>query len=86
MILGGVFQSLAVATPPGLGIDPVAQPGPGAMMPSRVKCAPQLPNKNKMMQREHRNDATGVLPATFVKLPARSSRDTERNPQTDSPS
>ena len=58
-------QSLAFGDPCGaLGIDPVAQPGSGAMMPLRVRCDPQLPNK--MMQREHRDEATGVLPATFL--------------------
>jgi hypothetical protein len=58
-------QSLASGDPCGaLGIDPVAQPGSRAMMPLRVRCDPQLPDK--MMQREHRNEATGVLPATFL--------------------
>jgi len=57
-------QSLAFGDPCGaLGIDPIAQPGSRAMMPLRVRCDPQLPDK--MMQREHRNEATGVLPATF---------------------
>jgi len=32
-------------------------------MPLRVRCDPQLP---KMMQREHRDEATDVLPATFL--------------------
>lgn len=58
------LQSLAFGDPCGaLGIDPVAQPGSGAMMPLRVRCDPQLP---KMMQREHRDEATDVLPATFL--------------------
>lgn len=58
-------QSLACGDPCGaLGIDPVAQPGSGAMMPLRVRCDPQLPNK--MMQREHRDEAIGVLPATLL--------------------
>jgi hypothetical protein len=58
-------QSLAFGDPCGaLGIDPVAQPGSGAMMPLRVRSDPQLPDK--MMQREHRNEATGVLLATFL--------------------
>jgi hypothetical protein len=57
-------QSLAFGDHCGaLGIDPVTQPGSGAMMPIRVRCDPQLP---KMMQREHRDEATGVLPATFL--------------------
>jgi hypothetical protein len=33
-------------------------------MPLRVRSDPQLPDK--MMQREHRNEATGVLLATFL--------------------
>ena len=58
-------QSLACGDPCGApGIDPVAQPGSGAMMPLRVRCDPQLPNKTR--QREHRDEATGVLPATFL--------------------
>jgi hypothetical protein len=32
-------------------------------MPLRVRCDPQLP---KTMQREHRDEATDVLPATFL--------------------
>ena len=57
-------QSLAFGDPCGaLGIDPVAQPGSGAMMPLRVSCDPQLP---KMMQREHPDEATDVFPATFL--------------------
>jgi len=57
-------QSLAFGDPCGaLGIDPVAQPGSGAMMPLRVRCDPQLP---KTMQREHHDEATEVLPATFL--------------------
>jgi len=32
-------------------------------MPLRVRCDPQLP---KTMQREHRDEATEVLPATFL--------------------
>lgn len=58
-------QSLARGDPCGAsGIDPVAQPGSGAMMPLRVRCDPQLPYS--MRQREHRDEATGVLPATFL--------------------
>jgi hypothetical protein len=69
-------QSLAFGDPCGaLGIDPVAEPGSGAMMPLRVRCDPQLP---KMMQREHRDEATDMLPATFlneaIRLPSRLSR------------
>jgi hypothetical protein len=33
-------------------------------MPLGVRCDPQLPNK--MMQREHGDEATGALPATFL--------------------
>jgi acyl-CoA synthetase (AMP-forming)/AMP-acid ligase II len=58
-------QSLACGDPCGApGIDPVAQPGSEAMTPLTVRCDPQLPNK--MRQREHRDEATGVLPATFL--------------------
>ena len=58
-------QSLACGDPCGApGIDPVAQPGPEAMTPLTVRCDPHLPNK--MRQREHRDEATGVLPATFL--------------------
>jgi hypothetical protein len=58
-------QSLACGDPCGaLGIDPAAKPGSGAMMPLKVRCDPQLPNK--MMQREHRDEASRVLPATFL--------------------
>jgi hypothetical protein len=58
-------QSLAFGDPCGaLGIDPVAQPVSRAMMPLRVRCDPQLPNR--MMQREHRDEATGALLATFL--------------------
>ncbi len=34
------------------------------MMPLRVRCDPPLPNMT--MQREHRDEATGVFPATFL--------------------
>src|SRR5690349_3089786 len=58
-------QSLACGDPCGApGIDPVAQPGPEAMTPLTVRCDPHLPNK--MRQREHLDEATGVLPATFL--------------------
>jgi hypothetical protein len=58
-------QSLACGDPCGApGIDSVAQPGPEAMTPLTVRCDPHLPNK--MRQREHRDEATGVLPATFL--------------------
>jgi hypothetical protein len=58
-------QSLACGAPCGaLGIDPAAQPGSGTMMPLRVRCDPQL--QNKMMQQEHRDEATDLLPATFL--------------------
>ena len=58
-------QSLACGDPCGApGIDPVAQPEPEAMTPLTVRCDPHLPNK--MRQREHRDEATGVLPATFL--------------------
>jgi hypothetical protein len=58
-------QSLACGDPRGLwGLTPSPNPGSEAMMPLRVRCDPQLPNK--MMQREHRDEATGVLPVTFL--------------------
>ena len=58
-------QSLALGDPCGaLGIDPVAQPGSRAMMP--LKGQAWLSAKDEMIQWEHRDEATGVLPATFM--------------------